>query len=430
MTSVSRVSAQTILISEIYPAPLSGEAEWVELYNPTHTAISLGGYTLKDVLTTPSVLYTSSSEALNPLSYTVITLSGSKLNNTGDTVQLLDQNGTLIDAVSYPSSTAGQSWQRMQLGSNESINGTPTPGGVNPLFPLVAPTVLPSPSSTATTSAFATAPTSPQATTSALPTSPSPTPTLPSSPTPLPTASTPPSPPATNTLQLLLSEFHPCPEGGAEWLELYNPTTELATFAGMRVTDESGNYRTLSGTVPAKGYAAFSWSGSLLNNAGDSFEISTTQGHILGQAEFSACESTTAYVYTITPTASWKKAIPTPGMTNQPPLTQSSTHAHVTKSAEDVHAHTASPAALSSSIIPKGTLKTSSPVLPTLVASKSAIATTAALMRTADASTPQVASEKIDTALKYLLVLSCIGCITSGTLVMYGSIKKHSLALD
>ncbi len=421
-----QVSAQAPIISEVYPAPLTGESEWVELYNPSSTPITLTGYTLKDLLTTPSVLYISGTEVLGPLAYKAIVLSGSKLNNTGDTVQLLDPNGILVDTLSYTSSTNGQSWQRMTTVSTECVLAVPSFGLVNTLFPLVAPTPSPSSTITATASAQVTTDPTPSATSSALTSALQPTPSA----TPLPT-STPAAISLADTMtQLALSEFHPCPEGGVEWLELYNEGKEAVTVTGLRISDESGNYRTLSGTVPALGYAVLSWSGSLLNNAGDSFEVNTEQGRILAQVEYSACDSSTSYVYTLTPTASWKKAHPSPGMSNQPPLSAIPTTPHVTPTAELTQIQTTSaPASVAAS--PRAFIQSSNViVLPTLTASDSASLSAQTISPELPIASNYPVLEAIQRGVSYVFVLACVGCITSGTLILYEKIKHYSMAID
>lgn len=56
------VSAE-IHINEIYPAPKDGDFEWIELYNPEDSAISLDQYSLKD-LTGKPISFTSDRKSV------------------------------------------------------------------------------------------------------------------------------------------------------------------------------------------------------------------------------------------------------------------------------------------------------------------------------------------------------------------------------
>lgn len=143
--------ASSVVINEIMYAPLSGQAEYIELYNPTKIPIDLREWKLTDKPDTSrtSDIYTltknqfllnpgayitiaSDSDIVNQFSYLrdttmyrlIIKRSGISLNNSGDNVILYDLTGTTIDSVLYSSS-----WQNPNLGNTtgrslEKINPT------------------------------------------------------------------------------------------------------------------------------------------------------------------------------------------------------------------------------------------------------------------------------------------------------------------
>ncbi len=87
----------SVLISELYPIPRSGETEYVELFNRTPQEIDLTGWYLGDGGGYKTPLLGS----LASLSYLVIEKPKGSLNNTGDQVNLFAPNETVIDQVSY-----------------------------------------------------------------------------------------------------------------------------------------------------------------------------------------------------------------------------------------------------------------------------------------------------------------------------------------
>ena len=71
-------------LNEIYPAPPSGEYEWVELYNDGNQIIDISQYQLLDLA--GNKIKISTQSAL-PFGF-VLATSSSVLNNTGDTISL------------------------------------------------------------------------------------------------------------------------------------------------------------------------------------------------------------------------------------------------------------------------------------------------------------------------------------------------------
>lgn len=342
LLTVVRPVWAAVIISEIYPAPPTGESEWVELFNAGNAPISLAGWYLKDQLTTPSIIFSFTDQTIQPQQFLAVDLPSAKLNNSGDGVNVFDSNGQQIDAMSYTSSETGKSWQRTSLTSNaftltlasKSSNNadysllaaTPTPTPSPAASPSPSPTVTPQPTVEPTASPVVTATSTP---TPAPTVSPTATPTLAPTPSPTPTAtpttipSPSPTPTATPTPDysvIQLSEIEPCSSSGNEWLELYNSSSADISIKNWKLIDESGNTKTLTGTITAKSWQVFSWTGSLLNNSGDSVTITTETGQELVHSEYSSC--TTGYSLVLTEkdgNSKWVLTEPTPGAQNKIP---------------------------------------------------------------------------------------------------------------
>ncbi len=123
----------TIEISDLYPAPLDGESEWVELTNTGTDQIDLSYFTLEDTTQKPMSL----SSTLDPDSSTQITDLSFQLNNGGDTVILRTIDGTEIDSLSYEESTSGQSL--LVGGEEEAVELTSSTTTEYPIFSEALP---------------------------------------------------------------------------------------------------------------------------------------------------------------------------------------------------------------------------------------------------------------------------------------------------
>lgn len=231
-----------LVINELSPSPVAGP-EWIELYNPGPDPLDLAGWSLEDLLTTPSVITVFTTQLLNPGSFVLYELPVSKLNNSGDGVILKNASGAIIDSMSYSSSLPDKTWARSPSFTGQFISSEPSKGQPNP---------LPSPS-------------------------PSPSPT----PTPLP---------QNNAAAFQVSEVMACPSTGeSEWIELYNPTSNQIQLTNGSLTDISDNSKPFSLALAAHSFGIISWSGSLLNNTGDGFYLRDQAGNTLFSAILSAC---------------------------------------------------------------------------------------------------------------------------------------------
>ena len=111
------VLSLTILINEVMPAPSSGP-EWVELYNPSDTAIDVSGWRIDDDTPGGTQTTIAAGSVVPARGYLVVTLSSAILNNTGDSVTLIDPAGMIIDAVAFGALKGTESYGRRSDGAH------------------------------------------------------------------------------------------------------------------------------------------------------------------------------------------------------------------------------------------------------------------------------------------------------------------------
>ncbi|MBI4035450.1 lamin tail domain-containing protein [Candidatus Daviesbacteria bacterium] len=140
------VFADSVMLNEIMVEPSEG-SDWIELYNPTSNSINLSNWVLDDANTT-SVMKTLSG-IIETGSFITFDVS-ERLNKTGDTISLIDSNGTIIDVYNYSNSPGlDKSYGRSPDGGNWSTLATSSKGSNNG-SPLSTPTPTENPSPTST----------------------------------------------------------------------------------------------------------------------------------------------------------------------------------------------------------------------------------------------------------------------------------------
>ncbi len=99
----AHAQSDSILLNEIYPCPNTGEKEWIELYNPANTTVSLDNYTLEDN-TGSKYQKMLTGYSIGPMSQLLVQGSGVdfnfQLNNSGD-ILILKNDDITIDQVAY-----------------------------------------------------------------------------------------------------------------------------------------------------------------------------------------------------------------------------------------------------------------------------------------------------------------------------------------
>lgn len=151
MPETPAAQTQSVVINEFMSTPntTAGESEWIELYNPTGSAISLSGWSIADNTTAEAVL----SGTIPAFGYLVLNKSAGDftfaLNENGDMIKLKSES-SLIDSVTYgtwndgntadnaPAPLEGQTSGRSPNGIDTGIDSadfvryaTPSPGAAN-----------------------------------------------------------------------------------------------------------------------------------------------------------------------------------------------------------------------------------------------------------------------------------------------------------
>ncbi len=123
---------QTVVINEFLPHPISG-SDWIELYNSSSSAQSIASWKLID--STGGIIATLSG-SLAPHTWTTRDVSN-RLNNGGDTVELIDNGGVIQDIFYYFSDPGigvsigrypdgNNTWGTFSIPTEGIINGVPT----------------------------------------------------------------------------------------------------------------------------------------------------------------------------------------------------------------------------------------------------------------------------------------------------------------
>ncbi len=106
--------AKTLQLSELLPDPEGSDStdEWIELHNYGSTALDLKGWQIADSSKTFTI---TSNTSLNADGYIVFAIgqTGISLNNSGETISLLDPTQNITDSVNYGTATSGQSYARI-----------------------------------------------------------------------------------------------------------------------------------------------------------------------------------------------------------------------------------------------------------------------------------------------------------------------------
>jgi len=126
-------SYPSLQLSELLPDPASPQSdttdEFVEIYNPNTFTVDLAGWKLRDEAGTEFIIKSKSVEANSHIAV-FITESKITLNNSGDSVQLIDPNGQVVsESANYGTAEEGLSWGFIAGTWQWAV--APTPAAVN-----------------------------------------------------------------------------------------------------------------------------------------------------------------------------------------------------------------------------------------------------------------------------------------------------------
>ncbi|MBN2229059.1 MAG: lamin tail domain-containing protein [Candidatus Thorarchaeota archaeon] len=265
-------NGDSVLINEFLPDPNTlYTEEWIELYNPLGETVNVSGYVLDDITTGGTAPYTIPFGTTIPAyGYLVLyqSVTNIGLNNAGDTVNYLMPDGTtVLDSYTYTTSADDTSYGRETDGSSIwTTFDTPTPGASNGAGTGIGDLIL-------------------------------------------------------------LNEFLPDPNTlySEEWIELYNPLSEVVDISGYIIDDLIGGgtapYTIPAGTtIPAYGFIVF-YQGTTniaLNNAGDTVNYISPDGMtVLDTFVYTSSADDISYGRETDGSSIWITFdVPTPGASN------------------------------------------------------------------------------------------------------------------
>ncbi len=97
-TDPTNPASSGLIINEFVSDPITGENEWVEVYNSGDEVYILAGYTIREASGKTTNL---PDQYLTSGQYVVVESIKGNLNNSGDTIELLDADGAVLDSVAY-----------------------------------------------------------------------------------------------------------------------------------------------------------------------------------------------------------------------------------------------------------------------------------------------------------------------------------------
>jgi hypothetical protein len=254
-------TSSQIVINELVSDPVTGNDEWVELYNAGTTTVDVTGWFLVE----GGGSVTPLTGVIDAGSFKLVEGIVGSLNNPGDSVILKNTNGDGVDSVVYgdwddgntsdnaPMTVDPQSLARIADGIDTNVDSvdfkvttkpTPTSGNV-----IIAPVVSSGGGggSRTTTNTVVTKNTQ-----------------------------------SFKSSDIVINELVSDPvDSGDEWVELYNTTKSDIDLMDWTVLDGSNAVTTLLGSIKSLGYFVVEKPKGNLNNAGDRVQIKDPSGNII-----------------------------------------------------------------------------------------------------------------------------------------------------
>jgi DNA/RNA endonuclease YhcR with UshA esterase domain len=250
-----------VVISEVYPNPVEGGKEFVELYNATDKEIDLNNWKLDDIPNGGSSTQTLSG--IIPAKGFLVLESGVGLkiilNNDQDSVILYDPEGKIQSQVDYIMKTSQKGYSYMYVDNMWIWNPIPSPNAIN-TDPISSPIEI------------------------------------------IPIELQPiipiiPQLPRYNIGSIILSEIYSYPSSGDEFIELYNNTEQDIDLRDWKLSDLAKSF-TLSGIIPAKGYKIYNQSESKisLNNTSETITLTDNYNQIQSTTSYTKAYKGLSYI--------------------------------------------------------------------------------------------------------------------------------------
>ncbi|HEY1012332.1 MAG TPA: lamin tail domain-containing protein, partial [Herpetosiphonaceae bacterium] len=246
-----------IRLNEALPRPDAGGQEFVEIVNLDAEAADLRGWKVRDA---GGATRAFTLTELLPGQFHALRFGAGLLNDTGDTIELLDSGGAIVEQMSYGATRPGRSLSRLPDGVGEWVDGAP----------------------------------------------------------PTPDAANQPPPVA----RVALNEYLAQPAaGGQEFVEIVNLGAEPVDLRGWRIRDSASHTQAFTiSAVPPGGFHALRFGGGLLNNDADSISLLDPEGAVLETVAYTATSLNRSASRLPDGSGAWIDGTPpTPGAANQPP---------------------------------------------------------------------------------------------------------------
>lgn len=137
--AISATPYGTLLINEFVS---DADVEWIEIFNPFNNVIDLSEWTVRDATAKATAL---PDQLLGLGQFVVVTNPSGKLNNDGDTIELVDPSGSVVDALTYGSGAESIPKKQNALARDAdgvwNVTSTLTPGAEN-LFDAIEAAVV------------------------------------------------------------------------------------------------------------------------------------------------------------------------------------------------------------------------------------------------------------------------------------------------
>jgi hypothetical protein len=109
-----------IIINEVLPSPEGPdlEKEWIEIFNESNEEVDFSGWKISDVTGATNAYTIPDRTIISPRGFLVLPRPTTKitLNNSGDSLNLYQPSGKIIDEVNYEKAPRGQSYNRTESG--------------------------------------------------------------------------------------------------------------------------------------------------------------------------------------------------------------------------------------------------------------------------------------------------------------------------
>lgn len=108
--------------------------EWIEIYNQNDFEVDLSSWKISDTVGKTTTFIFPEGTKISARGYLLLYRPDTKitLNNDGDTLNLIQPDGNIIDKVSYEKAPIGQSYNKIENSLVWSDNLTPGAGNIIP----------------------------------------------------------------------------------------------------------------------------------------------------------------------------------------------------------------------------------------------------------------------------------------------------------